>query len=89
MKSGQAHFSLSAVVNEKSHHILVTLLQSHGQWCEAILTNHRGEQKISTGIQDKVLEEPPVLQCMKMSKCMLKNVAIIHQTTLYTNLNIH
>lgn len=33
----QTHFALGPVVNQVSHHIFVTLLQSHSQRCESIL----------------------------------------------------
>lgn len=41
VQGGQAHFPFRPIVDEVSHHVLMTLLQSHSQWGEAILV--RGE----------------------------------------------
>lgn len=42
VQGGEAHLPLRPVVDEVGHHILVALLQSHGQRGEAVLA--RGEE---------------------------------------------
>lgn len=52
MQRGETDFSLGAIVDEQGHDILMSLLKSHGERGEAILTEERGGVRAQERLSD-------------------------------------